>query len=402
MAAASETGVRVLTLQEYKRADFPLSEFAEDSMLLLRRIYGKYVDVQPPFVTSSGWQLTSQGWVGYLPLAEDLALSLQPKTPVHNLFRMLEVAYRLTDLWLGEGLFQAQSVDDLYQRLATILAKRTISRCRQGIYRTYVGSQEDLAYVRGRLDIKPLLRQPWRSQLACEYEEHTADVEDNQLLLWTLNCILRSGICTEEHAAPHVRRAFRMLQEHTGLQPFPAKACVKRTYNRLNADYSSLHALCYFFLDHIGPSHQLGMQEMIPFLVDMAALFQEFVAAWLQRRLDGHFHVIRQDPFTYASSYDGQFIADLVVRDVRSRQPLWVMDTKYKRAASSSSADVAQVVAYAVAFGAEEAILIYPSAAGAGADFFVGTVRVRTLAFSLDGDLDVAGEQFVQQLLRGE
>ena len=85
-----------------------------------------------------------------------------------------------------------------------------------------------------------------------------------------------------------------------------------------------------------------------------------------------------------------------------TRQPLWVMDTKYKRAASPSSPDIAQVVAYAVAFGAEEAILIYPSAAGAGADFFVGAVRVRTLAFSLDSDLDAAGEQFVQMLLRGE
>ena len=47
---------------------------------------------------------------------------------------MLEVAYRLTELWLLEGLFQAQSVDDLYQRLAVVLAKRTISRCRQGVF----------------------------------------------------------------------------------------------------------------------------------------------------------------------------------------------------------------------------------------------------------------------------
>ena len=27
-----------------------------------------------------------------------------------------------------------------------------------------------------------------RSRLPCEYEEHTADVEENQLIFWTLNC----------------------------------------------------------------------------------------------------------------------------------------------------------------------------------------------------------------------
>ncbi len=60
---------------------------------------------------------------------------------------------------------------------------------------------------------------------------------------------------------------------------------------------------------------------------------------------------------------------------------------------------MAQVVAYAVAFGAPEAVLIYPSALAADERFVVGNVVVRTLAFNLIGDLEGAGNQFVQALL---
>jgi hypothetical protein len=34
--------------------------------------------------------------VGYLPVTENLALALLPKTPIHNLLRMLEIAYQFS------------------------------------------------------------------------------------------------------------------------------------------------------------------------------------------------------------------------------------------------------------------------------------------------------------------
>jgi hypothetical protein len=67
--------------------------------------------------------------------------------------------------------------------------------------------------------------------------------------------------------------------------------------------------------------------------------------------------------------------------------------------APASTGNLAQVVAYALAFGAPEAVLIYPSALAADERFVVGNVVVRTLAFSLNGDLGQAGNQFVQALL---
>jgi 5-methylcytosine-specific restriction enzyme subunit McrC len=398
MAAASNHGPQILTLPEYEAVAYARWELAEETMALLHATYPTYVDVQPPFVTGSGWKLTSLGWVGYLPVTENLALSLLPKTPIHNLLRMLEIAYQFDVKW-GKSLFEAETIADLYERLAMILANCTIARCRQGIYRTYVGNAEELAYVRGRIDVTPLVRQPWRARLHCEYEEHTADVEENQLILWTLNCILRSGLCREDHALPHVRHAFRLLQQHSGLQPFPAAACRDRTYSRLNSDYQVIHALCYFFLDHTGPSHRVGNRLMMPFLVNMAKLFELFVATWLRKHLLGSLQVLEHQRYDFHARGGGSFDADLVIRDAESGRALCVMDTKYKVRPSPNSDDVAQVVAYAVAFGAPEAVLIYPSALAANERFVVGNVIVRTLAFHLNGDLEQAGNQFVQGLL---
>jgi 5-methylcytosine-specific restriction enzyme subunit McrC len=45
--------------------------------------------------TDHRWELTAQGWVGYIPLSPELGLSLQPKVSLEGLFRMLEYAYRL-------------------------------------------------------------------------------------------------------------------------------------------------------------------------------------------------------------------------------------------------------------------------------------------------------------------
>ena len=46
----------------------------------------------------------------------------------------------------------------------------------------------------------------------CQYHENTADIEDNQILAWTLYCMARSGFCREK-VAELVRRAFGLHKD---------------------------------------------------------------------------------------------------------------------------------------------------------------------------------------------
>jgi 5-methylcytosine-specific restriction enzyme subunit McrC len=68
------------------------------------------------------------------------------------------------------------------------------------------------------------------------------------------------------------------LQGAVQTYPVGPESCVGRTYNRLNADYEPMHALCRFFLENSGPTHERGDRSMFPFLVDMSRLYELFVA----------------------------------------------------------------------------------------------------------------------------
>ena len=96
---------------------------------------------------------------------------------------------------------------------------------------------------------------------------------------------------------------------------------------------------------------------------------------------------------------DLQFRIDLLVTDSAKGNVLAVVDTKYKVPDSPSTDDVSQVVAYAEAKGCQEAVLVYPISLRRPLDTRIGKIRVRTLAFRLDGDLDTNGLSFVRDLL---
>src|SRR5262249_32145991 len=177
---------------------------------------------------------------------------------------------------------------------ADSLGRRVVDRLRRGLYRTYTPRHEPLGYVRGRVDLRAHCRRPWDVALPCDYEEHTADIEDNQILAWTLHRVAHSGACTER-VLPAVRQAYRALQGSATLQPFKPEVCIRRLYNRLNDDYETSHALCRFFLEHTGPALGPGSHQVLPFLVNMARLFERFVAEWLRAHLPQEFELQDQE-----------------------------------------------------------------------------------------------------------
>jgi 5-methylcytosine-specific restriction enzyme subunit McrC len=309
---------------------------------------------------------------------------------------MLEVAYRL-EFKVLERLVGCQSLAEFYERLANILARRVLDRGRQGFYRAYLGQTEQLPYVRGQLDVRQLIQSPTQIKLKCHYQEHTADIEENQILAWTLFRIARSGMCTER-VLPTVRRAYRSLQGLVTLTPHPPKACLGCWYNRLNDDYRPLHALCRFFLEQSGPSHQVGDRMMLPFLVNMARLYELFVAEWLKAHLPPGFNLKVQEKVNIGQANTLYFDIDLVLYEAKTGAIRCVLDTKYKAPNAPAPDDVSQVVTYAEAKGCREAILIYPIPLSQPLDEMIGNIRVRSLTFSLDNDLEHAGQIFVKEL----
>ncbi len=388
---------KVLTLKEYKPVLLAQEAISYSAGEMIWQNYSSQVDVSTPsFKTDNQWKLVSLGWVGFIPLPDNFFLVLQPKVSLSNLFRMLEYAYKLGSFKFLKGLVDCDSVEDYYSRLAAIFSRMVLERGRRGLYREYSLRDENLPFVRGRMDVARNL--PWKINIYCHYEEHTPDIEDNQIISWTLNSIVRSGLCRDD-VMPGVRKAFREMQEVTSFVPFCSQDCSSRIYNRLNSDYHPLHAFCHLFLDHSGPSYDIGGKKIIPFLVNMGRLFELFLKEWLIINLPETIDLRYQERIYFGNKDDIHFfIADICLYDRHSGQVLCVIDAKYSVPDTPSPDSIAQVVANSKALGCKNAVLVYPEKLSRPLDASIGEIRIRSLIFDLSVDLDEAGKQFIQSL----
>ncbi|MEG5173948.1 5-methylcytosine restriction system specificity protein McrC [Microcoleus sp. B3-D7] len=387
---------QIIELTEYQSATFERNSIPELVGEKIYHNYAKEIDIEfPNPKTKYKWQLKSKGRVGNIPITPEFHIAIRPKVPINNLFGMLDYAYNLK-IKFPQGSIQCQSLEQIYERLANILAHKILERCRKGLYRDYLSKTERLAYIRGRVDLRSAVQKPWDVKLKCHYNEQTGDIEDNQILAWTLFIIGRSGLCRESVSST-VRKAFHVLQGFVTLKPFKSEACIDRNYHRLNEDYQVLHALCRFFLDNTGPSHESGDREMLPFLIDMANLYEQFVAEWLKANTPKGFFVKQQHRVTHDQNYFDRI--DLLLGDSETKKVQYVLDTKYKAPDKVANNDIHQIVAYANALKCQNAILVYPQNLKQPLDIKYDDIRVRSLTFSLDSDLHEAGKTFLKSLL---
>jgi len=343
--------------------------------------------------------IKSNGYVGILPLEEQGSIYIKPKIAVQNIFSLLEYAYNLRSFKLFEGTACISSISEIFENLAMILAKRVLNRNRKGLYHAYVPVAHPLNYIRGRLLIKPTTISVLKGSIQpiCEYEEYTADIEENEILLWTLYLIRRFEIKRPE-VKQAVRKAYRELVDKVGLKSFNASDCIDRFYNKLNDDYKPLHGVCRFFIEHAGPELIPGSHEMLPFVINMPNLFETFVYEWLKTNLPSEYHVEPQ--FKCKLDNQGKFFfkVDLVIRSNKTDIIECVLDTKYKKDLASKEDDVAKIIAYAATLKTKKAFLVYPSHEIGAFDLDAGEIKVKSLFFDIEHNIEEGGVDFLSSL----
>ena len=392
--------MQIITLKEEEDLSLPRDAIEEDLILRLWRVYGERVKVEfPTPMTDFCYVLRSKGYVGQIPLSHDTVLRILPKVPLNNIFGMLEYAYNLKSFHFLDGATNVESLEDLFERLVSILAKKVLDRVRKGLYQGYVKQEECLRYQRGRILVLPTLRSVQRGNphLECEYEEQTVDLIDNQILAWTLFQLPRFGLRREE-VRRQVQQAYRALAGTVTVNLVESRDCILRFYHRLNDDYKPMHGLCRFFLEHSGPGQEMGSHEFIPFLVDMPRLFEAFIAQWLKINSPGGTYIKPQYDANLDQNGTFSFRIDLVLNDSSTDRVLAVMDTKYKREDKPIEEDIKDIVAYAVRMDTKNGFLIYPSTRTDQVSLNVGNIEVKSLIFDLSRNPDEEGVAFLKKI----
>ena len=88
----------------------------------------------------------------------------------------------------------------------------------------------------------------------------------------------------------------------------------------------------------------MGDRKMLPFLIDMARLYEIFVAEWLKVHLPYPFKLRSQERVIIGPDKAVRFDIDLVIYDVETGGARFVLDTKYKKSLKPASEDIAQVL----------------------------------------------------------
>lgn len=392
----------MIELAEYVPQAVPLPLLNTAAVRLLWEQYRAQVRVEQVHVNprrpgaEHQWLLTNLGWVGYLPLDGGQGLWLVPKTPIANLLAIYEWVYGLEAMHFQEGEAQVGSLAGFYNSLAGLLAAGVLRRIHQGLHRSYRQKIERLPFVRGRL----LADVQLAAAVRCQWSEAGPDNLENRLLLAALYHILYSDLCRGEVLAK-VRAAYRLLTGEVSLTSCSPADCARVVYHRLNRDYRLLHSLARFFLDGRGPSHFRGERPVRPFLLEMARLFEQFVAAWLAAHLPAAWTLRAQQAIPLDEQAQRAVVPDILLYN-GDGDLSFVLDTKYKADAAPANEDIYQIVTYAHVLGCKDALLVYPQKPTRPLDVTVNGIRVRSVGFVLGEALPEAGARFLQELNIGE
>ena len=316
------------------------------------------------------------------------------------LIRMLAVAHGLpiVDCELASLATQRE---DLLEVLIRLFADRLLEAVRRGIPHRYRFVEEDLPFLRGKLDVsRQLTRNTVRAdRLACRFDELSVDTPLNRVLK---AAVIRLGSVArqEENARKLYELAARF--EFVGRSADPLRERVN--LDRTNSTFHRLHRMACLLLAGDWQSTTIGGKDGFALLFPMNQLFEEFVGRTVKRALAPR-SIRLQDSRCHALATEGKGVftlkPDIVVdNDI-------VIDTKWKKlkpeetTAGVEQADVYQMLAYGRAYNAKRHVLVYPWQEGLGSPGVCRRWRVPGSTTPFDVvTVDVGRPESVAQLVR--
>lgn len=389
-------------LTEYQSTYFPADSLSTEDGIFLTANYRSVVRLEGPSATNQNrWKVTAQGWCGQLQLPSGTELIIQPKVPIEHLFQMIATVYRLDRFGgLASSTADGRVADmvDLFELLVARLIELTSQRLRRGLYRTYVEHKQRGEVIRGEVDTTWMATHPASSTIVTRSSQLTADVWHNRVIVYTL-----SQLQTVSWRTPGLQREIGWLlrQLPVSIVPVVAEDVDPESipFGREYEDYRALHALCRLLLEGISPLRPGGKRLFFTFLIDMALLFERFVADRLQHYLPEPYRLYRQ-PRRRLSATESRFVTpDLILQD-RAGETLLVLDTKYKGVDRPALDDLYQVTFYAREFHCDRAGLIYPQGVAQPLNGINREVAYHTLVYDLAQPLEQAGKRLVEEILR--
>ncbi|MDE2981401.1 MAG: restriction endonuclease [Gemmatimonadota bacterium] len=313
--------------------------------------------------------LAAQQTVGVLA-APGIAVEILPKVDGPDgavraaLVQMLAVV-RDFDVPTSDLAAMSTQRHNWLELLIELFARRLRTAIRRGLPRRYVRHEEDLAVLRGTLNVKRqfthLLVRP--DLVACRFDELSENTPLNRVCRAAAARLAGMTRSLENH-----RRLMELLARLDNVADSASPLKEPVSLDRTNVAFHDVYRLARVFLSDPWQDTRSGGTPGFSFLFPMNVLFEEFVGRSLQKAL-GPGRVRLQGPSRRVlKSETGRHLFGLrpdIVVDARGR-PV-VLDTKWKNPAGAPSKDDTwQMLVYGQAYRAKRVILVYPWHRGIG------------------------------------
>lgn len=329
-------------------------------------------------------ELRARGVVGVLA-ADECSLEILPKIDVEvrggeamqnaairkRLVHMLAVALNLK-IETGQITELDWQRETLLEILIRIFCSKLTDAVRRGMPRRYIVQEDDLAALRGTLDLP---RQFTRhaanpSRLACKFDELSEDIALNRIMKATVAHLFRMS------RSPSNQQRLRELAFVYADIAEVAVSALKWdnvVIDRTNRAWQELFGMAQLFLRSRYQTTSAGAGRGTALLFEMNTLFEEYVGRLIKRALARtEYRVSLQGGRLFClTSLDDERAVFQTKPDIliwRAGQVVHVIDTKWKRISSRiedrkqgvSQGDVYQMMAYAHLYEAPRLTLLYP------------------------------------------
>jgi len=343
---------RTIRLTEYQQWVGDLNE--EDAEYILSQLSPK-VTIRRR-VQDGLYVLNPNQFVGVVTLPSERRLESHPKVPLRNLFYMLAVAFDLPSPFIDQ-IAKFERLDEILEFVVSFFAELVEKRIDEGLFRSYMEQEDNLALVRGRIEFAEDLRHNYvmRHRTYCRYDEFSWDVPENQVIRQVLHLLGGWGFGRELRLRLH---GLDVALSEVTPAILPLSSLNRFQYNRFNEDYRQIHQLCRLFLEGASLSEESEPFDFQTFLVDMDKLFERFVTQALRERAGVHTTV--EDQMSTHLGHEQKVLMrpDIIVSEEGT--VVLVADCKYKRLEPSEfkNHDIYQMLAYCTATGVQRGLLI--------------------------------------------
>jgi len=203
---------------------------------------------------------------------------------IKNIYYMLSYAFTTLNQSNYEDI-ERESFDNAQNLFAAILAKGIGQQLKQGLYREYLNKKEDMAVMRGKIDMPGTVKNKIaRKQiLTCEFDELSENNLLNQILKTTVMLLIRHANVDVEYKSD-LKKKMLFFSEVDIIDPGTIKWSSIR-FQRNNQTYRMLISLCQFIIEGMLLTTENGDYKMASFVDEqrMCRLYEKFILEYYNK-----------------------------------------------------------------------------------------------------------------------